>query len=550
MWCKASAFLVFGSVATACTCASYAPLCNLNFDDYDPAKHALFVGRVVRVTPGSIEDYQRLAKTYVPPSPSPTPTEKLTRSSRLDEELRRQNTAYAVGRARMFLHIWGEHIPTEKRAELQSALNAGNPTELDRLSPIKTEIVVEESFVGDYAGTTVFVGTTAGNCGYQFLEGERYLVDAWVHPTIGALETSICAQTAPEREARASIRFLRAWRDGLPEPPRYLTGHVSDSTIYPPDAWPKHRPIPLRLEGPSGYLTTSSDFMGRFEFLNLAPGRYQIEAVWPGYSVMTREGTPAVIDLESNRCLSVGVGVSRLQGSILVRFRPAPGETLPTDLRPALVPTSGPEGRYQRLRRPTSADGVYRLKNIPRGDYVLRVNDPSDSAGPHPRSYYPGVLDRSRAAVFRVRDGREIKLRPWVLPPALKERRISGVVRLPDGSPVAGARVVALRRIDANLSRTQLQAGPTEADGRFELRPFVTRSYQATALVSDDEGNLLKAAVEITPTTRGPLAITVTPTEPTPADVQLIESHIWRVESAERKRKAALHDAQAARDPQ
>jgi hypothetical protein len=60
---------------------------------------------------------------------------------------------------------------------------------------------------------------------------------------------------------------------------------------------------------------------------------------------------------------------------------------------------------------------------------------------PYPRTYFPGVKDRSEAALITVGDGSKLKGYDLTLPPRLLQRELRINVSWPDGRPAAGALV-------------------------------------------------------------------------------------------------------------
>ena len=68
---------------------------------------------------------------------------------------------------------------------------------------------VERSYRGSVGKTTeVVTGSGGTDCGYDFREGEHYLVYAYPHPESGKLYTGICQRTRPISEAGDDLDYL------------------------------------------------------------------------------------------------------------------------------------------------------------------------------------------------------------------------------------------------------------------------------------------------------------------------------------------------------
>ncbi len=155
---------------------------------------------------------------------------------------------------------------------------------------------VAERFQGVSGQRDVDVATGAGggDCGFDFEQGETYLVYANESVATGRLETGICSRTAPVAEARQDLDYLRAldtadkvvslygmvYRDAeRPEP-----GEPWRDDLDPGGPLPDVEIELVRLDADGGPAprTARSDAEGWYEFHRLQPGRYEIRLHGPG----------------------------------------------------------------------------------------------------------------------------------------------------------------------------------------------------------------------------------------------------------------------------
>jgi hypothetical protein len=142
---------------------------------------------------------------------------------------------------------------------------------------------VERSYRGSVGKTTeVVTGSYSTECGYDFREGEHYLVYAYPHPQSGKLYTGICQRTRPISEAGDDLDYLSHKDD-----PMYRAGiegtieELTRDSRYGTRVIGFMAGISVLVEGKSGRWTAVSQNDGRFRLWGLQPGRYRVTPVLP-----------------------------------------------------------------------------------------------------------------------------------------------------------------------------------------------------------------------------------------------------------------------------
>jgi hypothetical protein len=140
---------------------------------------------------------------------------------------------------------------------------------------------------------------------------------------------------------------------------------------------------------------------------------------------------------------------------------------------------------FQIFPRPTDDRGMFRIFDVPPGDYYVEAaSGPfvrgSDASG-FALSYFPGTRSETAATLVRVESGRDRSgVNFSVVPAPLSELR--GVVVTPDNAPVAQAYVTLLPMTGSDVRNLSARAsGRTAADGTFVLRNIPEGSYALQA---------------------------------------------------------------------
>ncbi len=340
---------------------------------------------------------------------------------------------------------------------------------------------VEQAWKGNASGIVeVSTGSGGGDCGYDLVVGTRYLI--YAHARDGRLVVSICSRTKPLAEAAEDLAYLKTAFQ--PSAVGRVLGAVRYQRQKPEDP---DRPIAgygVLLRGPDREWKATTNAAGRYEF-SVPAGKYQIQLAVPPTE---HAYGPREVELADSRGCVTGDFTVVPDGRIVTRVIDADGKPL-TGLRVEFVKadTLTPSRMYADTRMAMSdADGRAEARQLQPERYVIgiNVNQPPDTKQPYPRLFYPGVTDPAAAHVVDLQAGERVELEPFVLPPSLVERRISGVVQWPDGSAAAGANVSLLTERGGRRFGTHVGT-PVSADkdGRFTLLALAGRRYHLSAFI-------------------------------------------------------------------
>jgi len=315
------------------------------------------------------------------------------------------------------------------------------------LNSRKVRIRVDESFGGlppDASEIDVLTGIGGGDCGIPFKPGETYLVQASVSDD-GVPRAGICSATRRIDMAGMAIRILRGQRDGQSLPS--LAGQIAQLDRNFDGVLGTAAPKPManalvRVKSDGGSYETRADMAGLYAFYGLPKGRYEFAPDLPQGTTLSwyigSDRPPADFKLTGTGCEARNIEVfssGSIQGRVLdssnnllshalVYIVPTATKVLPKERRLYWV-SQGKEGHFKFV-------------HIPPGEYLILVN-PEDSQTaefPYPRTFHPGVHDRSAASVITVRAGEEIKDADIQLQRQFTPRHVNVRVTWADGDPV------------------------------------------------------------------------------------------------------------------
>jgi hypothetical protein len=518
--------------AEACSCVSHEPICNSDFSKLEPDNTLVFVGQVRDVDPASMADMQQLMAAQFFSSPTRNPAAGPPDRAAIEKL---QMAALKL-QLKMFLDIWGNDITAAARERLENTTSMADIA-LAGMAARRVEISVEEQFVGE-APEVIAVGTGygGGDCGVDFKAGERYLVITSKGET-GIYQTGICSQTGHVRYHGHTLAALRAWKKGE-KFPRTVFGQLVDSTTRE-DRHQPHRPLAnvrLTLKGPSHSIEATTNAEGAFELTDVPADKYDVLVDLPGWTHSTVSDGVKPLDMTANRCASLSVWMEQEQGTIRGLLKPAPGESLPDYIWVEAVPAdSHSKAPFDATAR--AETGRFEIDDIEPGSFYVAINvdnhpnGPSHSTAtnarvwPYPPTYFPGVSEPAKAAVFRVERGQTVEIGEWVLPPKLKEARLSARVVMPDGSPAADARLV-LRRTGREKERIS-HFGPTGADGNIELIVLSGLPMEVEAIAAKDE-RFYRAVVAVESASPAkPIIIELQESGKQESDRQFFDAYLW-----------------------
>jgi hypothetical protein len=351
-------------------------------------------------------------------------------------------------------------IPACQRVWMSEAVFVGRVVDVERvengqgashrfLRDRRVTLEVLERFhganlLGSKDGTStveVFTGQGGGDCGIGFVKGESYLVFARApgaatggstsEGSTPTLQTGLCDGTRELSRAQQDLPYLRSL---VTSPPRggrvYGYVELADPQVasrLPLSALPERKrlpEVPITLTGEDGARVTkktTTDASGNYEFTDLEPGKYRVDASLPDRYYLNGGLPPFMQELRDRRgCSEMNVRVAhdgRVSGRLLdSRGAPVAGLTI-TLL--GVHDVDAPYPPYSYMRVQTAADGTFEMTRIPPGRYVAAINverDPKTRELLKPRILYPGVHSAGDAKSFDVGPGERIKLSDWTMP--------------------------------------------------------------------------------------------------------------------------------------
>lgn len=362
---------------------------------------------------------------------------------------------------------------------------------------------IEEAFSGVKGRKTVAV-QSGGPCGTGFMQEGRYLIFA-SGENADQLGTSMCSGNRPLEYASDDLRFLRTL------PPEgsgaRLYGKITRD-LKEKDAEGNRKTegiygIKLTIESSNGEsLVAETDQQGNYEITGLKPGDYKVKANLPDGYKKGRYNSDEKFSVKDRGCANVNFW-AQPDNRIVGRVMQEDG-SIPKEVKLVLVEATQKDSNllgqevataYVSATRGWNTDGRFELglgDTIEPGEYFLGVNisDTTSEISPYAPIYYPGVTDRTQAAVLKVGIGTVIDDIVFQLPPRLRILQIRGVVIWPDGRPVANATIYL--QDETRPKWTINRSKKTDAQGRFTLFGYAGFNYEIIADAdknsSDPEG--------------------------------------------------------------
>jgi hypothetical protein len=325
------------------------------------------------------------------------------------------------------------------------------------------------------------------SCGYAFELGHDYLVYAYSAPN-GDFGTSHCTRTH-EVTSRADDEDIQ-WIEALPKAPPGATvfGRIRNLRPNPEGGFDAENlaGITVSLTGPASK-TVSTDVDGRFRAEGLPPGKYTVSAAAPrGYAPFPNS-TPM---LQDRACAELDWS-TRLDGHIRGHLYFSDGTPASEVYLTTKTADSDPHKpwTWQASYSTTAADGSFDFGELAAGPYVLAANmdfAPQDGKPYYRRAFFPGVAQRSEAAVVSVDAGGTVDNLRFFLPPdALATIPLEVTVLGFDGNPVPHAAVVGYDNTWENTS-TPLSADADEhGKAAVTLRPGSHYDIEAVVNLPD-----------------------------------------------------------------
>ena len=298
---------------------------------------------------------------------------------------------------------------------------------------------------------------------------------------------------------------IRAVLRGVPQP--RIVGTVREQSwgiSFDPGAGRALPDIPVVAENKDGrQFKTHTDAAGRFQFKELPVGMYRLRPILPkkmelyehGFALF--EGGEKYVRVGNGLCSQEVRFVGQETGSIAGRIEREKGDWAfgtpllylhRVDATSRQIDSAANRLVPSDVSLPkTDAAGaiLFSFARVPAGPYVLSIGN-IDPAGQPETLYYPGVRNVEEAQVINVAVDKTTEV--VIRLPSLRERRIFGHVRMPDGTPVP-ARV---RLIEVRFSAEESTEGvegydlpprfeQVARDGQFEFRYWEGRKFRLFA---------------------------------------------------------------------
>ncbi len=352
--------------------------------------------------------------------------------------------------------------------------------------------MVEDAFRGLEA-REVDVATLSGtSCDMEFKKGERWLVYGYRDEATGRLEIHPCTRTHRLGGTDEDLDYIRGLRRAPPE--QSVLGRLARNR-YDPLGGVK---VTVSGDGEGQTFHAETDAKGEFAVKLPRGGSYTVSAVVPfsasavSHKVQVesdatdeRTHIEYEVDIPAGRCAYHEVDVYEVD---LHATAEVGGKVLDEEDRPVtrgrvwLSRTEPKEGASPEAdSAKIEADGSFKFEGVAVGNYYLVIN-PRDEApdnydAPHPRAFYPGVAEQSKATPVIVTEGLKLENLVFRVRPAIKERVVKGVVVWPDGKPAAGARVALYE----GEKERYVRSVETDAGGKFTMTVHAGFEYKVSA---------------------------------------------------------------------
>lgn len=332
----------------------------------------------------------------------------------------------------------------------------------------RATISIESAFRGvEGKSVELLTGMGGGDCGYNFVSGERYLVYAYRSPR--GLIATICSRTRLLKDAAEDIAYIR----NLPPAGTGATikGNVTQiSQPFEQDA-ERHTSKPLgdvvvKITGDGIARDVRTDTEGAFQISGLPAGNYKVRLDLPRSSD-DESFTEIDVKVVDRGCADLPFNVhlnGRIGGRVLSPDdQPLAGMKVDV-IRAEDRAEAAPKGVWQF----SHDDGSFQIDWLPPGIYLVGINlvGTASPSCPFPRTYLPGTADPTKAHEIIIGDNQFVKGVELKLSASPLNRAIEGIVAWPDGKP---ATMASINITNASGTPWVLSRAVSDESGRFRI---------------------------------------------------------------------------------
>jgi hypothetical protein len=351
----------------------------------------------------------------------------------------------------------------------------GNPRDL-MFQEQSVRIRVDEAFKGVIAGQTIALYQGADDCSGKFALGERAVFYLYPGSTAGSWLVPWCTRAMGSGEQGGDdLLFLH----GLPKSAigTRLSGEVELYEDSPQQAFKKVGGIPnvrVKISGPLGFtIEAVTNSSGVYEKYGLRPGVSSVRIEVPkglkikfpvinGSSPLKWDDSAVILAREGGASVDFV-----LQADTRVSGRMLDAEGRPR--KDVCIDLESVEGRGENGARPfdcSKSNGKFQMSTMAPGKYWLVARDEVKQGRIRSKStlYYPGVRDRTQAAIISIEAGKYVDHVDIILPSDERRYKIAGKFQFVDGVPVGGATVTFTTATIGYTESTE-----TSPDGSFGM---------------------------------------------------------------------------------
>ncbi len=392
-------------------------------------------------------------------------------------------------------------------------------------SNYKAAFLVDEIFKGtNFKQINVQTSTQGTACGYDFEDGQKYLVYGYLDKKTNTFETSICTRTRPLKFGVKDdeVEILRSIARGKVEPRIYgaIYEIVRGIGTHNVEYWTEKERKPLAevkvIASKDGRTYESiTDKDGKFSIKNLEIGKYKISFGIPSTHKLGGDfwdtsikanndwyNNPEV-EIPESSCPDRLIIETRVDGRIKGRLFDDQGKPVGKDFRISLVTESSAKeevGDIDAIPAYTDEGGYYEFYGIPPGRYFLGINldfKPNKDY-PYPRTYFPNESDISKAKIIVLSKAEKLNGIDLYLPLQVTEIEIKGKVVGADGKPIKGAIVERYGLYHGKLKETDNYGMSsikqptfegrveTDSNGEFSLKLLKGNKYRLNAYLEKE----------------------------------------------------------------